>query len=162
MFKNIRTLGTPIFLLVLLAIMPAFTVFAGSTHNFHAHLNGAGNVPATDTVAQGQALFKFDPVAGTMYYKIMAANIKDVFASHIHCAPAGVNGPVGVTLLFLGEPVSSPDGFLVEGTISEPDPGNQCSWTSLADVENAIRSGNAYVNLHTSVFHSGEIRGQIR
>jgi hypothetical protein len=133
-----------------------------TTYNFHAHLNGAGNVPSTDTTAQGQALFRFSQDTNTMYYKITVANIQDVFASHIHCAPVGENGSAGVTLLFLTDPVSNPNGVLVEGTITAPDEGNACGWTSLADVENAIRSGNAYVNLHTTAHHSGEIRGQIR
>lgn len=161
MFARTRLFLISITMLLVLAALPASTAIAG-TDNFHAHLNGAGNVPATDTQAQGQAVFKFSKDARTMYYKITTANIEDVFASHIHCAPVGINGPVGVTLLFLNEPISNPEGVVVEGTVSAPDPGNQCGWTSLADVENAIRSGDAYVNLHTISHYSGEIRGQIR
>ena len=182
MFGRSRVVAVSVTLMLILAALTVSTVSAGSpsslespivvsissapiqvsTDNFHAHLNGDANVPSTDTSAQGEAIFKFNQDANTMYYKIMAANIEDVFASHIHCAQAGANGPIGVTLLFLSEPVSNPNGVLVEATVSEPDPGNQCGWTSLADVENAIRSGNAYVNLHTTAHHSGEIRGQIR
>ena len=161
MFARTRAFVISITMLLVLAALPVSTAIAG-TDNFHAHLNGAGNVPATDTQAQGQALFRFNEDASSLYFKINAANVENVFASHIHCAPAGVNGPAGVTLLLLGEPLTNPEGVIVEGTVSAPDPGNQCGWTSLADVENAIRSGNAYVNLHTTAHHSGEIRGQIR
>lgn len=182
MFDRTRVVAVSLTLMLIQAALSASTVSAGSlisldnptdvsissapiqvsTNNFHAHLSGDANVPSTDTAAQGEAIFRFDPDTHTMYYKITVANIEDVFASHIHCASAGVNGSVGVTLFFLSEPVSNPNGVLVEGMISEPDPGNQCGWTSLADVEDAIRAGNAYVNLHTTAHHSGEIRGQIR
>jgi hypothetical protein len=162
MLKKTRIVVMSVTLMILVAGLPISVVVAESTNNFHAHLKGTANVPAYDTSAQGEALFMFSKDANTMHYKITVADIEDVFASHIHCAPAGENGPVGVTLLLLSEPVSSPKGVLVTGTVSEPDPGNQCNWTSLADVENAIRSGDAYVNLHTTAHHSGEIRGQIR
>jgi len=129
--------------------------------NFRAHLNGDENVPSSDTTAQGELILMFNKDTDTLNYTLIAANTEDVFASHIHCGRVGENGPVGVTLFFSSEPVSKPDGVLMKGTISEPDPGNVCSWYSLADVEAAIRAGNAYVNMHSSENRPGEIRGQI-
>ena len=97
------------------------------------------------------------------------ANIENVFAAHIHCAAAGLNGPVRVTL-FLG-PVGGGrvDGILTQGSaqvsaITCPD------GTGLVA---AMRSGNTYVNVHTNDgvappntgpgdFPGGEIRGQIK
>jgi len=127
--------------------------------NFRAHLNGDGEVPPVDTQAQGQAAFQFNQEVTEMDFRVLVANIQDVVASHIHCAPAGVNGPVGVTL-FTGGPVSV-DGILAEGAVNAPDAGNGCNWSSLQDVLTAIRSGNAYVNVHTLAHPPGEIRGQI-
>lgn len=83
----------------------------------------------------------------------------NVVAGHIHCAPAGVNGPVGVTLVH--EPPLDPDDR-IRGTFTGPDAGTACGWTDLGDVLGAIASGNAYVNIHTVNFPAGEIRGQIR
>jgi glucose/arabinose dehydrogenase len=128
--------------------------------NFRAHLNGRQEVSPVDTSAQGEVTFKFGSQADQMTYKLNVANIQDVFASHIHCAPQGVNGPIGVTL-FSGGPIS-PDGTLAEGTITAPDEGNACGWDSLAEVHSAIASGNAYVNVHTLAHPAGEIRGQVR
>ncbi|HEX9864354.1 MAG TPA: CHRD domain-containing protein, partial [Acidimicrobiia bacterium] len=42
-----------------------------------------------------------------------------------------------------------------------PDEGNQCGWTSLNDVLTAMVTGNAYVNVHTPTYPTGEIRGQV-
>ena len=129
------------------------------SHNFRAHLTGAEEVPAVTTQAQGEAIFNFDGEANTLDYRLIATNIEDVFASHIHCAPDGVNGPVGVTLY--GGGTTTPHGVLAEATIEMPNAGNSCGWTTLADVALAIESGNAYVNVHTTAHPSGEIRGQI-
>ncbi|HZD58177.1 MAG TPA: CHRD domain-containing protein, partial [Anaerolineales bacterium] len=128
--------------------------------DFRAHLSGEDEVPPVETQAQGQATFNLSADATGLDFKLNVANIQDVVASHIHCAPAGVNGPVGVTL-FSGGPVS-PDGTLAEGTITAPDPGNGCDWTSLEAVLAAMRNGQAYVNVHTLDHPAGEIRGQIR
>jgi len=131
-----------------------------ATPNFTAHLSGSEEVPPVDTLAQGQAVFMFNADLSSLAFKLVVANIENVVAAHIHCAPAGVNGPVGVTL-FSGGPVS-PDGTLAQGTAAAPDAGNNCSWTTLQDVLTAIQTGNAYVNVHTQANPRGEIRGQIR
>jgi len=81
-----------------------------------------------------------------------------VIMGHIHCAPAGSNGPVGVTLVH--EPLDTDDR--VRGSFTGPDAGNDCMWADLGDVLGAMASGNAYVNIHTENFRGGEIRGQIR
>ncbi|WP_083861940.1 CHRD domain-containing protein [Halogeometricum pallidum] len=127
--------------------------------NFRAHLSGENEVHPVETNAQGQANFQLDKAGGELDYKLMVANIDDVVAAHIHCAPVGQNGPVGVTL-FSGGPTSD-NGILAEGTITAPDDRNGCGWETLADVVEAVRSGNAYVNVHTSAHPAGEIRGQV-
>jgi glucose/arabinose dehydrogenase len=128
--------------------------------NFRAHLTGEAEVPPVETQAQGEATFKFAADASSVDYRLMVANIDGVFASHIHCAPDGVNGPVGVTL-FSGGPIS-PDGVLADGTLTMTDEGNDCGWSSMAEVAAAVESGNAYVNVHTLAHPPGEIRGQIQ
>ena len=140
--------------------------------NFRAVLSGAEEVPARDTQARGVAKFKLSADGSELAFKIVVANIENVFAAHIHCGAPGVNGPVGVTL-FMGTPASGPvNGELESGTITAPDPGNGCGWTDLAAVVAAIESGNTYVNVHTNDgdatpnegpgdFPGGEIRGQV-
>lgn len=127
--------------------------------NLRAHLRGDEEVPPVETDAHGQATFGFNADATELEFKLNVANIEDVVAAHIHCAPDGVNGPVGVTL-FEGGPVS-PNGVLAEGTIETPDTDNGCGWDELADVQMAMKNGNAYVNVHTLAHPPGEIRGQI-
>jgi glucose/arabinose dehydrogenase len=128
------------------------------TTNFRAHLSGDEEVPPVETKAQGQATFEFDADLTELEFKLTVANIEDVVAAHIHCAPDGVNGPVGVTL-FNDGPVS-PSGVLAEGTMDAPDEGNAC-WDDIGDVQTAMENGYAYVNVHTVDNPAGEIRGQV-
>jgi hypothetical protein len=128
-------------------------------------------VPPRETPAQGQATFQVND-DGTISFMLIVANIDNVFAAHIHCGAAGVNGPVGVTL-FAGAPAGGTvNGVLAEGTLAALDPGNGCGWTSLSEVLAAMEAGTAYVNVHTNDgvappntgpgdFPGGEIRGQI-
>lgn len=127
---------------------------------FTAHLSGVEEVPPVDTRARGQAIFKINREVAELDFKLIVANIEDVVAAHIHCAPKGVNGPVGVTL-FSGGPVTV-NGVLAQGTVTTPDAGNGCDWETIADVETAMRNDSAYVNVHTAANPGGEIRGQIR
>ena len=131
----------------------------GHSRNFRAHLSGENEVPPVDTNAQGQAKFRLDRAGDELHYKLIIANVENVFAAHVHCAPANANGPIGVTL-FSGGPTSV-SGPLAEGTVTAPDDGNGCGWETLDDVIAAMRSGDAYVNVHTLANRSGEIRGQI-
>ncbi len=127
---------------------------------YRAELNGAGEVPPVSTAATGEAKFIAAPDAASIKYKVKVRDIANVVASHIHCAPAGVNGPVGVTL-FAGGPVSIASGTLAEGTITAPNPGNACGWSSVQDILLAMAAGDAYVNVHTTANPPGEIRGQV-
>jgi hypothetical protein len=125
---------------------------------FHATLNGDEEVPANGSKARGKALVDTS-IAGELSYRLIVANLDDTVAAHIHCAPPGVNGRIGVTL-FMGGPTSE-NGILSEATVTEPDLDNGCLWLTIADVVAAIESGNTYVNAHTTAFPRGEIRGQL-
>ncbi|MBK8902331.1 MAG: PQQ-dependent sugar dehydrogenase [Anaerolineaceae bacterium] len=127
---------------------------------FRADLTGAEEVPPVDTDAEGIATFQTNAAETAVRYELRVRNIEDVLAAHIHCAPVGENGPVGVTL-FSGGPVTV-QGVLARGTITSPDPGNSCGWITVADVVAALRSGDTYVNVHTAAHPPGEIRGQIK
>ena len=125
--------------------------------NLVAHLNGEGTVPQFDTLAQGQFIAKIR--RDNLSYKLIVANITNVVAAHIHCAPADQNGPVGVTL-FGG--FATVNGILAQGPILAPDVDNLCGWADIDDVIDAMDSGDTYVNVHTLQNLAGEIRGQVR
>lgn len=147
-------------LTVLAALLLAGGALAAGPSNYKAQLSGDEEVPAVDTKAGGIALLSFNADGTSLSYKIVVHSIVDVVAAHIHCAPVGVSGPVGVTL-YSGAPAGAENGILVTATITAPDPANTCGWADLAAVQAAIENGEAYVNVHTVVNPGGEIRGQV-
>jgi hypothetical protein len=143
-----------------------------SENEWVAVMRGKFEAPVPrDTPARGVAQFTLND-DGTLTFTLTVQKISNVVAAHIHCGAPGVAGPVGVTL-FHGAPGGGPfEGLLASGTITAPDAGNGCGWTTLGDVEAAVNAGNAYVNVHTNDgvappntgpgdFPGGEIRGQL-
>lgn len=146
---------------VVVALAGTFTLAAAATAQFgafKAQLTGDEQVPPVDTAGLGNAAVMV--TANGVRYSLVVNNTVDVVAAHIHCAPAGVNGPVGVTL-FAGAPVTK-NGVLADGPILAPDPGNGCGWVDLDALVAAMESGDTYVNVHTLANLPGEIRGQLR
>ncbi len=153
-------------LVVVLAIVGSSAVVFAGGGNFVAHLSGGEEVPPRDTLAQGQAIFNLRADGSELQYRLVVANIENVSMSHIHLAPAGVNGPV-VAWLYPHQPPAQLipgrfDGVLAEGVITSSDLVGPLAGMGLEDLVAAIESGNAYVNVHTSQYPGGEVRGQIR
>lgn len=153
-----------VFALFVAGAVPALS--ANSAKNFRTHLTGAEEVPAVDTRAQGQAIFKLSPDGTELHYKLIVANIENVLMAHIHLAPAGANGPVVVWLYPDGPPPQlipgRSQGVLAEGVITAGDLVGLLAGGNMADLIAEIEAGNAYVNVHTEQFPGGEVRGQIR
>ena len=110
--------------------------------NFTVDLSGANEVPAGsgDPDGTGTAFLTFDDVANTVTWNIVVANLDTVILDHIHSAPAGVNGAVVIDF----------GGVLAGGPLFDID---------VAAV--LANPTNFYVNVHTSTFTGGAIRGQI-
>jgi hypothetical protein len=135
---------------------------AGSDRNFVAHLTGAEEVPPRDTQAQGQAILHVSKDGTAITYKLIAVNIENVVAGHIHRGPVGVNGPVVANLISAAATTQMPNGIRAEGTITAADLVGPLAGHPLSDLLAEIEAGNAYVNVHTSQNPGGEIRGQLR
>ena len=134
--------------------------------NFRAHLSGDEEVPPADTKATGEAIFRLNKEDGSLYYKLIVANIENVRMAHIHMAEAGTNGGV-VAWLYPSSapPVLIPgrfQGVLAEGVITADNLTGALAGASLDDLLQAMKQEKTYVNVHTNQFPGGEIRGQIK
>jgi hypothetical protein len=155
----------------LLALFIVMLLFAGTAMastgavDFKAHLTGGSEVPAVDTVSQGQALFKLSDDGTQLHYKLIVANLEDTLQSHIHVGPAGANGGV-VAFLYPSAPPAQLiegrfSGVLAKGVITAADLRGSLAGASLDDLVAEMVAGNTYVNVHTVANPGGEIRGQI-
>ena len=110
---------------------------------------------------------------GTISFSLSYANMSSpVTQAHIHFGASRTNG--GIMVFLCGGPKAAcPASGTVTGTLSAADvsvlpatngdsvipqgiqPGD------LAGMIEAIRTGDTYVNVHTTTFPNGEIRGQV-
>jgi hypothetical protein len=102
-------------------------------------------------------------------YTISVANLQNAVFAHIHIGPEGTNGPVRMNLCGTGDPQPacvSGTGVLATGT------NGTAVGITFDELVSALRSGDAYVNVHTDNGQpppnsgpgdliAGEIRGQV-
>jgi hypothetical protein len=128
-----------------------------------ATLHGGNETPAPGllTGAVGTAEVNVDTNASEIGVNLRLFNIPTgTTAGHIHAGAAGIAGPVIIDFTF-------PSGLTGDQTINlrlgqaafraRPEIGI----ATLADAIQTITAGNAYVNIHTTQFPGGEIRGQL-
>ncbi len=160
-----------LFVVLLMAAAPAFA----APILFTADLTGAAEFPPNASPGTGTALVTFDPVAHFMRVEVTFQDLVGLTtASHIHVIPNNVDptGPVATTTpTFPGFPLGVTSGsydqiFDMTGASSYragfvTDAGGT---TALAEAAlfDAITSGRAYLNIHTTVVPGGEIRGFLR
>jgi hypothetical protein len=138
--------------------------------DFTAQLTGEDEVPPVPTTASGTASLS---VSGDQItYTVNVTDLQNAVVAHIHIAPEGENGPVRLNLCGTGvpqPPCVSGTGVLATGTNGTTVGTPAISFDSLVS---ALRTGGAYVNVHTDDgegeqntgpgdMASGEIRGQV-
>ncbi|HEX9754606.1 MAG TPA: CHRD domain-containing protein, partial [Gemmatimonadales bacterium] len=78
--------------------------------------------------------------------------------AHIHIGAVGVAGPPVTVNLIATPPAGTFTGVLASGTITA---AMVTGGETFATLVAKIRSGEAYINVHTTANPGGEIRGQL-
>ena len=110
--------------------------------SFGATINGASEETPTGSAATGTATGTYNTSTKILNLTVTYTGLTPV-AGHIHKGAVGVSGPV----IFPFTSLTSPITFT-----SAPLDATQ---------EADLMAGNYYVNLHTTAFPGGEIRGQL-
>lgn len=113
------------------------------------------------STATGEATFTVRKGGKALEYKLVVKGLENPVAAHIHSGKPGTEGPP-VAGLFAGKKKGSFSGTLAEGTITEKQMMGPFKGKTVADLIQLIKSGEAYVNVHTTKMPGGEIRGQIK
>ena len=143
------------------------TAYSGG-HNFKdadfkAELLGASEVPPVVTDTNGEAKFNVIDEETALRFEIEiedAVGILGATGAHIHCAPAGSNGPIVIFLA--GDFTGGYDGKVeIKGTVDADNIiGVDCG-ADISQIVDAMEAGDAYVNVHSTGNPGGEVRGQI-
>ncbi len=147
---------------LLLSLLIVLPVSAAPT-TFTTGLRGVQEAPGPgDTDGTGTARITIDPALGSglqLCYDLSVSGILlPAAAAHIHEGPIGVAGPVVVTL-------GTPDaagvavGCAADGDFNLANSGDANIAALLADI--VANPGRYYVNVHTTDFPGGAVRGQL-
>lgn len=173
MKRSLRALFVPVALVgMMLTVAP---MARAAIIHLHANLLGSSEVPPNVSPATGFSDVDLDTLAQTLHLHIVFSGlVGTTTASHIHCcldSPflSGVNVPVAtVPPAFPGFPLGVTSGDFVGDLdlklLSAFNPpfvtahgGTVAS--AAADLIAGIEAGESYLNVHTTTFPGGEIRG---
>jgi hypothetical protein len=163
-------------LLTIVGVLALVTTAAASADesaaNLRASLSGFSEVPPKAT--DGSGTFKAKASNGAIEFTLTYSGLTTpAFMAHFHFAQRGVNGGIFIWLCGKpGTPAHQPcpagntsQSETVTGRITASDiqavPDQNVSAMDMATALRIIQAGDAYVNVHTSKFPAGEIRGQV-
>ena len=165
MRRVVAAIGAIALMVTVVGVVSADDDHRGS---FRTHLDGYHEVPAISTTGTGDLTLKVNSAGTQIDYTLKFASLAGgaAGAAHLHLAQPAVNGGVLAFLCGGSKPACPGTGGTVTGTITAADiqaiPGQGIAVGDLAAVLRAMRAGFVYVNVHTTTFPTGEIRGQIK
>jgi hypothetical protein len=149
------------------ALLISATPSSAQVVNMTATLTGAEETTSTPGVlglltgAVGTATVSVDATNEEVAVQLQLFNFATgTTAGHIHVGPRGVAGPIVLNFpIPNGRTGDLPLSFRIgqAAFVARPDIGIN----TMQDLIQAIVGGGAYVNIHTSQFPAGEIRGQL-
>jgi len=172
---------------LLLAVTFLLNVASGPAQNtsdnpsrFEAKLNSFKTAPSLFTGGTGTTQVRIDFNNNSISYKLSYSGLSSpVTQAHIHFSQKGVNGGIivylcdntGVAAAAGATVPACPNSGAVAGTLTAPDVNPLYNIASVTDqgiaagdfgaLVAAIQHHAGYVNVHTTNFPAGEIRGQL-
>jgi hypothetical protein len=126
------------------AVVPATALGTGNkTVELYASLNGKNETPKGDPKATGKAEIKLNAATGRVCWEFTLKGVSGPNAAHIHKGKAGTAGAVVIPFgtAFKREGCTKASRALVAAILAKP--------------------GAYYVNVHTSKYPAGSVRGQL-
>ena len=149
----------------IVAVLLTVLVYAGMANAdelFKATLTGDQEVPSVITDTTGKAFFMLNKAETEIEIQLHVNDGVRITQSHIHCAPAGVNGPVVVFLAGLHAAGLDIDGkWVSNATIKTTSIVNPACGATVSALAASMRNGNTYANVHSVAHPAGVVRGQI-
>jgi CHRD domain-containing protein len=175
MKRNSRILIATLLIAGILSVVLSSTIVTAqgnSNHNdddaahFKARLSGLQQVPTLFSQGQGSFRAALSPDGKTLTFSLTFSGLTGVSMAHIHFGERATNGGVIAFLCGGGsKPACPASSGTVTGTITATDiiglPAQGFPSGDFSAFLASLKAGATYVNIHTSAFPAGEIRGQI-
>jgi len=159
---------------VIFSVLVLFSAAKADQLVFTTTLTGSQEVPPTGSPGIGSALVTLDTVTNLLTVNVSFAGLgSPTVASHIHCCagPGAIAMVATAVPTFPGFPLGVTTGtYLQTFDLTLASTYNPAFITAhggtVAGAQAAfiagLTSGQTYLNIHTSQFQSGEIRGQLQ
>ena len=135
---------------------------------FRASLDGYHETPLSiSTNGTGSFRATLNPTGDELTYELQYSGLEGgpLLFAHVHIGQTGTTGGVMFFLCGGGKPACPNGPATVTGTVNASDiigpAGQGVAAGEFEEAIRAMRAGAAYANVHTMVYPSGEIRGQI-
>jgi hypothetical protein len=165
-----RLIATILLVLPVTMSNVAFAADRSGDNRFRVPLTGAQEDPSVITSARGIAVLRI--VGATVQYNVRYWDLEsDIEQAHIHIGARDTTG--GVAAFLCSDLAGPPPGTapcpaspgqlvgVIEASEVIGPVAQGIAPGEIADLQKAIRSGLAYINIHTVVSPAGEIRGDL-
>ena len=142
------------------AVRGQLAFVSGGPTLYAAELRPGNEVPpAAASTAFGSALVTLDFFNNTIAWDAATKNIASPTLSHIHRAAAGTNGSVIIN--FATSASQLPGGRTFGSNTIDAQKSANFTAADLTALQSASTASGFYVNIHSSAFPGGEVRGQL-
>ncbi|KAG1674447.1 hypothetical protein FOA52_003052 [Chlamydomonas sp. UWO 241] len=128
-----------------------------TTYIYEAYLKGKNQMPQIMTKTWGFGTVSWSLDSNMAAITVGVRNGVDVFAAHIHNCSADCSGPVVVPVFSFADAATGGLEY-VSGNFKTTIMVDLAAFPMLGEL---LMSGNAYVNVHTKKYPSGEVRAQL-
>ena len=159
-----------LFAAALTMVLPAWAQGGGTAS---IRLQSFEEVPAISSLAEGRFTASLNGQGTSLSYELTYSGLRgNVTQAHIHVAQPGVNG--GIVIFLCSNLGNGPAGTqpcpasgTISGTVTDANVVGSAAAQGVAAGElprviRAMRNGVTYVNVHSTLFPGGEIRGQLK
>ena len=150
-------------------ILGGLAIADSHTKNFRASLDGYHETSLSiSTNGTGSFRARLNPAGDELTYELQYSGLEggNTLFAHVHLGQMGTTGGVMFFLCGGGGQAACPNtAATVTGTVTAANiigpAGQGVAPGEFQAVIDAMRAGSAYANVHTTVYPSGEIRGQV-
>ena len=141
------------------AIRGQLAFVSGGPVTYAAELRGSNEVPPNSSSAFGSSLVTLDLFNNNITWEVTTSGIVSPTLSHIHRGVAGVSGSVIIN--FALNAAQIPGGRTFGSSSIAAQQAAAFLASDLVALGSASTAAGYYVNVHSSAFGAGEIRGQL-
>jgi CHRD domain len=157
---SVMRIGISVFLIELAGVMLVLSYgLADADLKYSADLSGFSEVP--QIFSQGTGIAKISGNDTILNYQINATGIENVTAVSINKGEETENGQVLVNLSASKIPTGPNQERMIQGIITNSSFQGPLAGKSIKDLVDLMNQNGTYVNINTTKFPQGELRGTI-